>query len=100
MRTDADYLNAADAIPLIFLIGILTMSMFFFTGLHNIDNAWNMRYYEYEHGIENLVDSTITGEECDATELYGLGMATIGEMFFFDAILMFLFGFYISRRVK
>lgn len=59
----ADYLFL-----MIFILSIIA----FFAGLHNIDNAWNMRYIESKFNT-TLYDKALNGKYYSAEDVYRTG---------------------------
>jgi hypothetical protein len=49
---------------------ILTGTVLFVTGLHGIDNAWNMKYMNHMTGDE-FIDFTLAGDGKTADAVYG-----------------------------
>lgn len=47
----------------------------FMTGLHDIDNAWNMKYVELQ-GMK-LVDNNLLLSDVDPNSLYSLGIVIV-----------------------
>ena len=56
----------------LFLMIYILSIIAFFTGLHNIDNAWNMRYIESKFNT-TLCDKALSGKCYSAVEAYQIG---------------------------
>jgi len=63
------------------------------TGLHNIDNAWNIAYIQTNFGLV-LNDSNAIGHTFNASALYNLGVILVMSGMFISV----LSGFELGRR--
>lgn len=72
------------SVPNIIFVVIMIIGVFaFVSGLHGIDNAWNIKYINYQTGRE-FIDYTVFGYGRTADEIYN------------QSILLAVAGFYIS----
>jgi hypothetical protein len=57
---------------LLLLLGILAVM----TGLHDIDQGWNISYIDKTFNI-SLIDTSIIGTQYEANQLYNLGVLLV-----------------------
>lgn len=69
------------------IIGVL-----FFTGIHNIDNAWNMKYIEGITGM-SLWDCTLAESCYEPSDAYGLGLILTWMSFALALVCGLVFGY-------
>lgn len=55
------------------LLLVVVGTMFFMLGVHNVDNAWNIRTIEIDTG-NVYVDTTLLGSQHGASDLYNMGI--------------------------
>jgi uncharacterized membrane protein YphA (DoxX/SURF4 family) len=80
---------------LVAFVGLLAI----ISGLHSIDNAWNLRYINTEFNL-SLVDTTTMGVQLTAVNAYNSGVMQVMGGAFLIIIGLLSFGFYETGVVK
>ena len=69
----------------------------FCVGLHNIDNAWNLKTVDYTC-YDEWKDSDIFGNPISMNNLYLIGMQQVCASFFGVFIMMYFMGGYYAKK--
>lgn len=75
------------------VLALFALTMLYMTGIHNIDNGWNMRYVEMSFGVQGqLIDESLAGLQVTPDGAYVSGLMQSLVAFVAVTVVSFMLG--------